>query len=115
MLQQETPDDYVIATNETRTVRDFADMAFHHAGIEIEWKGSGLDEVGIDKATGKVLVKVNPQFFRPAEVEVLLGNPAKAEKELGWKRNISFSQLVQRMVENDLRLVEKEVKIANLK
>ena len=62
-----------------------------------------------------VLVKVNPQFFRPAEVEVLLGNPAKAEKELGWKRNISFSQLVQRMVENDLRLVEKEVKIANLK
>ena len=115
MLQQETPDDYVIATNETRTVRDFAEMAFHHAGIEIEWKGSGLDEIGIDKATGKTLVKVNPQFFRPAEVEVLLGNPAKAEKELGWKRNISFSQLVQRMVENDLRLVEKEIKIANLK
>ena len=115
MLQQDKPDDYVIATNETRTVRDFAEMAFHHAGIEIEWQGSGLDEVGVDKATGKVLVKVNPQFFRPAEVEVLLGNPKKAEKELGWKRCISFSELVQRMVENDLKLVEKEVKIANLK
>lgn len=115
MLQQEIPDDYVIATNETRTVRDFAETAFHHAGIEIQWSGSGVDEIGIDKATGRTLVKVNPQFFRPAEVEVLLGNPAKAEAELGWKRTISFSELVKRMVENDLMLVEQEIKIANLK
>ena len=114
LLQQDKADDYVIATNETRTVREFADLAFKHAGIEIEWKGSGLDETGTDKATGKVVVKVNPQFFRPAEVEVLLGNPAKAEKELGWKRDVSFSELVKRMVDNDLKIVERELKISNL-
>ena len=71
----------------------------------------GVDEIGKDKATGKTIVKVNPQFFRPAEVDILLGNPAKAEKELGWKREISFSQLVERMVKNDLALVEKEIKV----
>lgn len=114
MLQQETPDDYVIATNETRTVREFVDTAFKHVGIEIAWSGEGVNETGTDKATGKVVVKVNPAFFRPAEVELLLGNPAKAEKNLGWKRDISFSDLVERMVKNDMELVEKEVKAANL-
>ncbi len=114
MLQQDTPDDYVIATNETRTVREFVDTAFKHVGIDIEWNGEGVNETGTDKATGKVVVKVNPQFFRPAEVELLLGNPEKAETKLGWKRDISFSQLVERMVKNDMALVEKEIKAANL-
>ena len=111
LLQQDHADDYVIATNETHTVREFVEVAFGHVGIEIEWEGTGVDEIGKDKATGKTIVKVNPQFFRPAEVDILLGNPAKAEKELGWKREISFSQLVERMVKNDLALVEKEIKV----
>ena len=114
ILQQEQPDDFVIATNETRTVREFAETAFKHVGIDVEWSGTGVDEIGTDKATGKVVVKVNPQFFRPAEVEVLLGNPAKAEKTLAWEREISFSELVKRMVENDVKLVEKEIKVASL-
>lgn len=114
MLQQETPDDYVIATNETRTVREFVETAFGHVGIEIEWSGEGVNETGTDKATGKVIVKVNPKFFRPAEVEILIGNPEKAEKNLGWKRDISFAQLVERMVMNDMELVAKEIKAANL-
>ena len=114
MLQQDHADDYVIATNETRTVREFVEVAFGHVGIEVEWSGEGVDEIGKDKATGKTIVKVNPKFFRPAEVDILLGNPAKAEKELGWKREISFSQLVERMVKNDLALVEKEIKIKGI-
>lgn len=115
MLQQKQADDYVIATNETRTVREFVETAFNHVGIDLEWKGTGVDEVGIDKASGKTVVKVNPKFFRPAEVEVLLGNPAKAETELGWKREVSFSELVKRMIDNDMKLVEKEIKIAGIK
>lgn len=114
LLQNDKPEDYVIATNETRTVREFVETAFGHAGIEIVWEGEGVDEVGKDKATGKVLVKVNPEFFRPAEVEVLLGNPAKAEAELGWKREISFAQLVERMVKNDMEIVAKEIKAESL-
>ncbi len=114
LLQNEKPDDYVIATNETRTVREFVETAFQHVDIDIVWEGEGLNEVGKDKATGKVLVKVNPEFFRPAEVEVLLGNPAKAEKELGWKREISFAELVERMVKNDMEIVAKEIKMGNL-
>ncbi len=114
MLQQETPDDYVIATNETRTVREFVEIAFRTAGIEVVWEGEGVNEVGKDKATGKVIVKVNPKFFRPAEVDVLLGNPAKAEAALGWKREISFAELVERMVKNDLAIVEKEIKASKL-
>lgn len=115
MLQQEQADDYVIATNETRTVREFVETAFAYVGIEVEWKGSGVNETGVDKNTGKTIVTVNPQFFRLAEVEVLLGNPAKADKELGWVREISFSELVKRMVANDMKLVEKEIQIANIK
>ncbi len=114
MLQQETPDDYVIATNETRTVREFVEIAFRTAGIEVVWEGEGVNEVGKDKATGKVIVKVNPKFFRPAEVDVLLGNPAKAEAALGWEREISFAELVERMVKNDLAIVEKEIKVSKL-
>ncbi len=109
MLQADAPDDYVVATGETRTVREFAETAFRHLGIEVKWEGEGVNEKGIDAATGKVVVRVNPQFFRPAEVELLLGDPAKAEEKLGWKREISFSQLVERMVKNDFDLVSKEV------
>lgn len=109
MLQQDTPDDYVVATGETRTVREFVKVAFEKAGFEIEFSGTGVEEIGTDKATGKVLVKVNPKFFRPAEVELLIGNPKKAEEKLGWKREISFDELVERMVQNDLALTKKEV------
>lgn len=114
MLQQEKPDDYVIATNETRTVREFVETAFSHIGITIEWKGQGVDEVGINKGTGKVVIKINPQFFRPAEVDVLLGNPAKAENKLGWKREIPFTELVTRMVDHDMELVSKEIQISKI-
>ncbi|MDR2446406.1 MAG: GDP-mannose 4,6-dehydratase [Treponema sp.] len=108
MLRQEKPDDYVIATGETRTVREFAERAFKCAGVEIEWKGSGVDEVGVDSETGKTRVRVNPAFFRPAEVDVLLGSPAKAESKLGWRREAPFEELVRRMVANDMELVRKE-------
>jgi len=114
MLQQETPDDYVIATNETRTVREFVETAFEIAGISLEWKGEAIDEIGIDKATGKTVVKVNPKFFRPAEVDILIGDPTKAETNLGWRREIPFKELVERMVKNDIALVEREIKISKI-
>lgn len=114
MLQQEVADDYVIATNETRTVREFVEIAFRAVDIEIEWQGEGVEEIGIDKATGKTIVKINPVFFRPAEVEILLGDATKAEQALGWERKIPFQELVERMVANDMELVAKEIKYNNL-
>ena len=111
LLQNEKPKDYVIATNETRTVREFAETAFRHVGIEIGWEGEGMDEIGRDQESGRVLVKVNPEFFRPAEVELLWGNPARAEAELGWKLEISFGRLVERMVKSDMELVKKEIQM----
>lgn len=105
MLQQDQPDDYVVATGETRTVREFAKEAFKAIGIDVEFKGTGLDEVGVNKANGKVVIKVNKDFYRPAEVELLIGNPKKAEEKLHWKRDISFHELVERMAKNDLELV----------
>lgn len=111
MLQQEKADDYVVATNETRTVRAFVEIAFKRAGIEIVWEGSGENEIGRNKKTSRIVVKVNPKFFRPAEVDILLGNPKKAEEQLGWKREISFDRLVERMVDHDMKLVEKEIKM----
>lgn len=107
MLQQQTPDDYVVATGETRTVREFAQQAFAAAQITLDWQGSGKDEVGINRANGKTVVKVDPRFYRPAEVELLLGNPAKAEKTLGWRREIGFSELVERMVQHDMALLRQ--------
>lgn len=107
MLQQNEADDYVIATNETRTVREFVQTAFDAAGIAVVWEGEGIKEVGRDSHTGNVVVKVNEKLFRPAEVELLLGDAAKAEKTLGWKRKIGFEELVERMVRNDLELVEQ--------
>ncbi len=107
MLQQEEPDDFVIATGEYYSVRDFATLAFHHAGIELEWKDKGMNEKGIDKATGKVLVEVDPKYFRPADVEQLLGDPSKANEKLGWNpRQTSFEELVKRMTEYDLKNVK---------
>lgn len=108
MLQHDKPDDYVVATGETRTVREFVEAAFRPLDMELTWKGEGVDEVGVDTKTGKTLVKVNPKFFRPAEVQLLLGDPTKAETVLGWKREIDFAELVARMVKNDYALVEKE-------
>lgn len=113
MLQQDKPEDYVISSNETRSVREFAEIAFKTAGIDIEWLGHGVNETGIDTKSGKTVVRVNPVYFRPAEVQLLLGNAEKAEKMLGWKREISFLQMVQRMVENDLRLTRRGLE-ANL-
>jgi GDPmannose 4,6-dehydratase len=102
MLQQDKPQDFVIATGETHTVREFVELSFKEVGIGIEWQGVGIDEKGVDNSTGKVLVEIDEKYFRPAEVELLLGNPSKAEKELGWKRKISFQELVSGMVKYDL-------------
>lgn len=104
MLQQEKPEDFVIATGETRTVREFVEKAFEVAGINICWTGEGVNEKGVDGATGKVLVEVSPEFFRPAEVDLLLGDPTKAKTVLGWNpRKTTFEELVRRMVEHDFR------------
>lgn len=104
MLQHETADDYVIATGETHSVRDFTIRAFEEIGISLRFEGEGVEEIGVEKDSGKVRVRVNPQFFRPTEVEQLLGNPEKAEKVLGWKRRVTFDELVKRMVQNDLNI-----------
>lgn len=109
MLQQDEPEDFVIATGENHSVREFVSLAFHYAGIEIEWQGSGLEEKGFDKNTGRTLVAVDPRFFRPAEVEQLLGDPTKARTRLGWNpHKTSFEELVRIMVENDKKKVERE-------
>ena len=104
MLQQDNPGDYVLATNETHTVREFVEAAFNEVDVNIEWRGSGIDEKGYCSKTGKLLVDVNPKYFRPAEVDLLLGNPAKAESQLGWKRKVSFRELVSMMVKSDINM-----------
>jgi GDPmannose 4,6-dehydratase len=103
ILQQDKPCDYVLATNETHTVREFVELAFMEVGIDIVWKGSEVDEKGYDMATGKVLIDINPRYFRPAEVELLWGDCSKAEKELGWKRKVEFKGLVKMMLESDMK------------
>ena len=109
MLQNDKPEDFVIATGEAHSVREFCTLAFSHVGIELMWQGEGLDEKGVDAATGRVLVEVDKRFFRPAEVEQLLGDASKAQRELGWNpRATSFEDLVRIMVEHDIRLVEGE-------
>ncbi|WP_424984247.1 GDP-mannose 4,6-dehydratase [Maritalea sp. S77] len=102
MLQQDRPEDYVIATGETHTVREFVECAFAETDVKLEWRGAGEEEVGIDIKSGKELVQIDPRYFRPAEVELLLGDPSKAERNLGWRRKTSFKQLVQEMVKYDL-------------
>lgn len=110
MLQHDTPEDFVIATGEMHTVREFCTRAFDRVGITLDWQGEGADEKGIDTATGKVLVEVDPKFFRPAEVDLLLGDPTKARTLLGWNpQKTSFEELVNIMVDHDVALVKQKV------
>ncbi|GAB6181523.1 GDP-mannose 4,6-dehydratase [Desulfotomaculum defluvii] len=109
ILQQDQPDDYVIATGETHSVREFVELAFQEVGINIQWQGEGLLEKGFDKATGKILVEVEPRYFRPTEVDILLGNPAKAKSKLGWQPSVNFNQLVREMVAYDLKETERDL------
>lgn len=106
MLQRDKADDFVLATGETHTVREFVELTFKELGIEIEWQGSGVDEKGIDKATGKVLVEIDPRYFRPTEVDLLLGDASKAEREIGWKPKTKFYELVSMMTKADLELMQ---------
>ena len=110
ILQHETPEDFVIATGEMHTVREFCTLAFQNLGVELKWEGSGVDEKGIDAATGNVLVEVDPKYFRPAEVEQLLGNPTKAKTVLGWDPcKTPFPELVKIMVRHDMKKVQKMI------
>ncbi|MBU0581364.1 MAG: GDP-mannose 4,6-dehydratase [Candidatus Margulisbacteria bacterium] len=108
MLQQNEPDDYVIATGETHTVREFIEATFDFLGIQIEWKGKGIDEVGKDTATGKEIVKIDPNYFRPSEVEILIGDATKAKNKLGWVPKVTFKDLVKIMTEADLQRTKRE-------
>ena len=108
ILQQPQPDDFVIATGEYHTVREFATLAFKAVGIDLDWQGEGLDEKGVERATGRILVEVDPKYFRPAEVDQLLGDPSKAKEVLGWNpRKTSFQDLVRIMIEHDMKFVRK--------
>lgn len=107
MLQQEKPDDFVLATGEMHTVREFVEKAFHVTGVEIQWEGAGDQEVGRNKQTGKIVVRVDPRYYRPTEVELLLGDPAKASKKLGWTKKVGFDELVKEMTMSDIEAVKR--------
>lgn len=109
ILQQDKPEDFVLATGVTTTIRDFCNMTFKELGIDIEWKGKGINEKGINKANGKTIVEVDPKYFRPTEVDLLLGNAAKARKKLGWEPQYDLPMLVKEMVKDDMRDAKKEV------
>lgn len=109
MLQQSVPDDYILASGETYTVREFVEHAFKAAGYDLVWKGEDVNTKGLDKATGKIILEISPEFYRPAEVDILIGNPAKAERKLGWAPKTKFHDLVRMMVESDLARVGKEL------
>jgi GDPmannose 4,6-dehydratase len=106
MLQQPEPDDFVLATGESRSVREFVGRAFAHVGRSIVWKGTGVDETGMDEKTGEILVKIDPRYFRPTEVEALLGDAGKARQRLGWRPEVAFDEIVREMVESDLQRTE---------
>jgi GDPmannose 4,6-dehydratase len=108
MLQQDKPEDFVIATGESHSVREFLGKAFMEVGIEIAWEGSGLNEIGKDVSTNKILVQIDPRYFRPTEVDFLLGDPSKAKKKLGWEAKVSFDDLVKIMVREDLKEAERD-------
>jgi len=110
MLQAKKPDDYVLATGENHSVREFVELAADLLKIDLFWKGKGINEVGIDKKTGKVIIQIDPHYFRPAEVDVLLGDASKARKELGWKPETTFKQLVKLMIETDLKKEKRELR-----
>ena len=111
MLQQDKPEDYVLATGITTTVRDFCFMAFSEVGISINWEGKGNQEKGIDASTGKVLVEVDPNYYRPTEVDLLIGDATKAKEQLNWQPKVNVSSLVKEMVASDVALFEKEIHI----
>ena len=111
IMQQPEPDDYVLATGEAHTVREFVERAFAEVGMEIGWKGSGIDEKGLDKKSGRTLVEIDSDYFRPTEVDILLGDPAKAFEKLGWRHTIPFTQLVSDMVASDLVVMKKRGRI----
>jgi len=108
MLQQDKPDDYVLATGESHSVRELIELAFSEVGRRIVWRGEGVDEVGVDEKSGKTLVAVDPGYFRPTEVEQLLGDPSKAREKLGWRHEISFEELIKEMVASDLAMVKRD-------
>ena len=107
MLQQDKPSDLVLATGETHTIREFADLAFKELDMELEWKNSGVEEIGVDMKSGKTIVQVDPQYFRPTEVEILIGDPSRAKEKLGWEPKVKFHELVKIMVEADWQKVQK--------
>jgi GDPmannose 4,6-dehydratase len=111
IVQQPEPDDYVLATGETHTVREFAERAFAETGIDIGWKGKGVEERGFDKKSGRFLVEIDPRYFRPTEVDLLLGDPSKAFKKLGWKHTVTFPELVSEMIASDLIVMKKRGRI----
>ena len=108
IIQQEEPDDYVLATGETHSVREFIELAFAKVGRTIEWQGEGVDELGIDGRSGDILVRIDPRYFRPTEVDLLLGDPSKARRVLGWHHTVTFPELVSEMVNSDLEVIAKE-------
>jgi GDPmannose 4,6-dehydratase len=108
IVQQDMPDDYVLATGVTHTVRHFCDLAFAEAGITLDWRGTGAEEVGIDRASGRTLVRVDPEYFRPTEVDLLIGNPAKARSRLGWTHTVELPELVREMVASDIAVMRDE-------
>ncbi|MGK6317609.1 GDP-mannose 4,6-dehydratase [Neorhizobium sp. DT-125] len=112
MLQQDEPDDYVLATGETHTVRSFVEKAFAKVGMPIEWRGEGVDEKGYDATSGQCVVEIDPRYFRPTEVDLLIGNPAKAHQKLGWRHETNLDQLVAEMVREDLKVMARNVPAA---
>ncbi len=114
MLQQEDPEDFVIASGKKYSVRYLCELAFNNIGIEIVWEGEGIDEKGMDQKTGKILIEIDQKYFRPSEVDSLLGDPKKAQEKLKWKAKISFEDLIKEMVDYDLGEVKKDVALKNL-
>lgn len=110
IVQQDTPDDFVLGTGETHSVREFVELSFAEIGVTIQWKGSGVDEIGIDEATGETRIEIDPRYFRPTEVDLLLSDPSKAESVLGWKHTTPFATLVKEMVASDMDIVKDEIR-----
>ena len=109
ILQADQPDDFVLATGETRSVREFVELAFAEVGRSIAWRGEGVEETGVDRKSGKAVVRIDPVYFRPTEVDLLIGDASKARQKLGWKPKTSFAQLVKEMVAQDLAIARREV------
>jgi GDPmannose 4,6-dehydratase len=109
MMQQPKPDDYVLATGETHSVRSFVEKAFRRVGVDLEWKGEGVDERGIDASDGRALVEVDPRYFRPTEVDLLIGDPTKAWEKLGWRHETKLDDLIAEMIREDMKIMARAV------